>query len=239
MRISICDDDENELMDVTLCTEKYFNNTKISVQIVKFQKAVSLLSYEESHGASDIYVLDVIMPELDGIALGRILHEKNPDAFILYLTSSREFAIEAFTVKAFSYLLKPVSEPDLFHELDQLLEKVNQPKPQIQIRSKNGIQFVMLSDVTAVEYFNHHLVYYTTGGAVEGFQQREAFDVSVSEFLKSGCFLKVSASHIINAGHIKSVDGDNFIMDDGSVYKITRRFSDAKKKYLDFIIGGE
>lgn len=237
MRISICDDDENELKDITLLTEKYFKNTKMSVQIVKFQRAAALLSYEESHGGSDVYFLDVIMPETDGIALGRILHEKNPDAFILYLTNSREFAIEAFTVKAFSYLLKPVSEPDLFHELDLLLAKVNRPEPQIQIRGKNGIQFVMLRDVTAVEYFNHHLIYHTTGGAVEGFQQREAFDVSVSEFMKSGRFLKVSASHIINAGHIRSVDGDAFIMDDGSVYKITRRFSDAKKKYLDFIIG--
>lgn len=165
--------------------------------------------------------------------------KKKTDAFILYLTSSKEFAIDAFTVKAFSYLLKPVSEKELFHELDLLLEKLNQPEPQIQIRGKSGIQFVMLSDVTAVEYFNHHLVYHTIGGAVEGFQQREAFDASVLEFMKSGRFLKVSASHIINAGHIKRVDGDTFIMDDGSVYKITRRFSDAKKKYLDYIIGGE
>ncbi len=239
MRISICDDNENELKDVTLLTEKYFNNTKAAVQIINFQKAAELLSYEESHGCSDIYILDVIMPEMDGIALGRILHQKSPDAFILYLTSSREFAIEAFTVKAFSYLLKPVSELDFFHELDLLLEKLNKPEPQIQIRGKNGIQLVLLSDVTAVEYFNHHLIYHTTDGAVEGSQQREAFNVSVSKFMKSGRFLKVSASHIINASHIRSVDGDDFIMDDGSVYKITRRFSDAKKKYLDFIIGDE
>ncbi|MCM1553510.1 MAG: hypothetical protein NC092_12570, partial [Butyrivibrio sp.] len=80
-------------------------------------------------------------------------------------------------------------------------------------------------------------IYHTPRGCIEGMQQREAFDASVSEFMASGCFLKVSASHIVNMHHVRSVNGEHFILDDGSVYKITRSFSDAKKKYLDFIIG--
>ncbi len=241
MRISICDDNRNELQDIFLLTEKYVQGkgqpkTGKPAKLLQFESAAELLAYEDVHGASDVYILDVIMPDTDGIALGRLLHKRNPRAFILYLTNSKEFAIEAFTVKAFSYLLKPVTEQQLFHELDLLYDMLRQSETQIKIRGRSGIQFLTLDEVSAVEYFSHHLIYHTTEGQIEGLQQREAFDISVSEFMESGCFLKVSASHIINMRHVRSVNRENFILDDGSVYKITRNFSDAKKKYLDFII---
>lgn len=242
MRISICDDNRNELQNVFLLTEKYMQEkghpkTEKPAELLQYERASDLLAYEDAHGASDVYLLDVIMPDMNGIALGRLLHKRNPRAFILYLTNSKEFAIEAFTVKAFSYLLKPVNEQQLFHELDLLYDMLRQSETQIKIRGRSGIQFLPLDEVSAVEYFSHHLIYHTAEGQIEGLQQREAFDISVSEFMESGCFLKVSASHIINMRHVRSVDRENFILDDGSVYKITRNFSDARKKYLDFIIG--
>lgn len=82
---------------------------------------------------------------------------------------------------------------------------------------KNDIQFVMIDDVTAVKYSNRHLIYHTTDGTVEGAQQWEAFNVSVLKFMKRSRFLKASASLIINANHIRSVDVDDFIMNNGSV----------------------
>jgi len=237
MKISICDDNQNELQDIYLLVRKYIQNSGYDAEILKFQSAASLLAYEKSHDVSDIYILDIIMPGTDGIDLGHILYKRSPRSFILYLTNSSEFAIDAFSVKAFSYLIKPVDERLLFQELDLLFDKLSLTETQIKIRSRNGIQLLKLNDVVAVEYFNHHLIYHTVNERIEGLQQRESFDSSVSEFMESGCFLKISASHIMNVRHIRSIIGDDFIMDDGSVYKITRRYTDAKKKYLDFIIG--
>ena len=66
-------------------------------------------------GGYDIYILDVIMPQLNGIELGMNLREEGFDGKIIYLTSSQEYSLDAFRVRAFDYLIKPITK-DAFHK---------------------------------------------------------------------------------------------------------------------------
>ena len=68
----------------------------------------------------DIAFLDVKMPELDGIALGRYLKDLNPFINIIFLTGHKEFGYEALQMHASGYMLKPASQDMLRQELTQL-----------------------------------------------------------------------------------------------------------------------
>lgn len=72
----------------------------------------------------DVAICDVQLPDGDGIALLRRLHQMNPHTCILIITAyaTVENAVEAFKAGAFDYIVKPVLFDDLLHKLDKLYE---------------------------------------------------------------------------------------------------------------------
>ena len=72
----------------------------------------------------DVAICDVQLPDGDGLALLRKLHQRNPHTCILIITAyaTVENAVEAFKAGAFDYLVKPVLFEDLLHKLDRLYE---------------------------------------------------------------------------------------------------------------------
>ena len=61
----------------------------------------------------DLYLLDILMPCLSGIDLAQKVRERGENSEILFLTVTREYAVEAFAVKASGYLVKPVRRKTL------------------------------------------------------------------------------------------------------------------------------
>ncbi len=57
----------------------------------------------------DVLLLDISMPDLDGMALARMLTKHAHPPAIVFVTAHDGFAVEAFELAATDYLLKPVS----------------------------------------------------------------------------------------------------------------------------------
>lgn len=113
MKIVICDDDVEDLMKVeSLLTEYEKSVPGIKFDVEKFSNASVLYQKILQNELADIYILDMIMPEKTGIDLGSLL-EKTKKSIIIYITSSDDFALEAYGVHAVRYLLKPV-EREIF-----------------------------------------------------------------------------------------------------------------------------
>lgn len=72
--------------------------------------------------AYDILFLDVYLPDGNGIKCGRILREKGFAGVIIYKSSTGDNCLEAFTVEAMQYLIKPVSKEKMFRTLDKAIE---------------------------------------------------------------------------------------------------------------------
>ena len=110
MRIAICDDQQSCLSRAAAAAEEYRKERpERSLRFALFSHPEDLLEAAEKIGGYDIYILDVVMPGLNGIALGERLRSAGYEGKILYLTSSQEYSMDAFRVKAFDYLLKPVT----------------------------------------------------------------------------------------------------------------------------------
>jgi two-component system, LytTR family, response regulator AlgR len=59
--------------------------------------------------APDLVLLDMTMPELDGLAVARsLVRAENPPA-VIFVTAHDNFAVEAFDLEAVDYVLKPVT----------------------------------------------------------------------------------------------------------------------------------
>lgn len=103
-----------------------------------FQSSEEALAWVEGHEV-DVAFLDIEMPVIPGIELGKRIHEVNPDVKIVYVTAYAQYAMEAFGVDAIGYLLKPYEAEDIQHEL----EKAGRIKP----RAKKKISIYTMPDL--------------------------------------------------------------------------------------------
>jgi two-component system response regulator AlgR len=73
--------------------------------------------------APDVILLDVTMPEMDGIALARALAEQEAAPAVIFVTAHDAFAVEAFDLEAVDYVLKPVSPERLERAIARALAR--------------------------------------------------------------------------------------------------------------------
>lgn len=228
----LCDDDDNDLKTLRLSVENYIKQRGMSGEALCFSNPEDVLRYSENEESS-IYLLDVIMPGTDGIKLAKRLRGYNNNSVVIYISSSREFALDAFSVHAFSYLIKPFDDDQLFAELDESISKFGLTPRRLSVKTADGTILIELSDVVAVEYLAHRLLFHLINGeTIERAYRRDSFDVQAEEIMRTGDFLKVSASYLVNSRNIQGVLADEFIMCNGMRYKITRKYASARQMYI-------
>jgi len=89
-----------------------------------FDDAPEALEYVRQ-AKPDLVFLDISMPQLDGVSFARQLRQWGLDTRIIFVTAHKEFAVEAFELEAYDYLLKPFSE----ERLEMLLKKLRTLEP--------------------------------------------------------------------------------------------------------------
>ncbi|MFC3748095.1 response regulator [Paenibacillus sp. GCM10012306] len=97
----------------------------------------------------DIVFLDVEMPRLSGLELARRIDECCENTRIVFTTAYKEYALEAFNVFAFDYILKPVTPAAIARITDRLIKEAGRsasskamsaPMPQAFIRCFGGFE---------------------------------------------------------------------------------------------------
>ena len=84
----------------------------------------------------DVAFLDVEMPgDMDGLALGQLLRARYPRLNIVFITGHQEYAMNAFSLDASGYLLKPLTREAVAHQLSVLRFRFeDKPGGKIRIR---------------------------------------------------------------------------------------------------------
>ncbi|MDE7302058.1 MAG: LytTR family DNA-binding domain-containing protein [Oscillospiraceae bacterium] len=238
-RISVCDDNGGELEKIRSIINDYTKTNNINAEVKTYASGRELLEYEDSGQYSDIYILDIIMPDMNGIQLGKAIRQKNSGAFIIFLTTSKDYALESYSVKAFSYLIKPAERENVTAELADCFSRISKPPERFVLKCTNGTVSVSADDIVYIEYYNHRMIYRLAGGkTVESVYFRGTFDSVITDYVKNGSFIKSSASYLVNMKHIRTVNAVGFIMSDGTVLTVTRKYAEARKKYIDYELNG-
>ncbi len=85
---------------------KYFLNEEKEIKLIaEFDNPLDTLNFLENNTA-DVIFLDINMPDMNGISLGKIITKMYPDMKIIFITAYKDYAVDSFEIKAFDYLLK-------------------------------------------------------------------------------------------------------------------------------------
>lgn len=234
MNITICDDRENELENIKRIVSEYAKaHAELSIKIDCYLNPLDMLESISKNGVPDIALLDVCMPGILGTEVAKELKTKSDDnTDIIFLTTSSDFAVEAFALHVNDYLTKPFTRERLTDTLDRIIEK-RKRRLFVSVTSGREIHRIDLYQVLYMESKNHNVEIYLKSG--KSIKTHTALADMKSLFDNVKGFIPVGASYIVNLRCVQSILQTELIMVNGQNIPIPRRLrNDVKEWYFDF-----
>lgn len=242
LRLAICDDEPEQRAAVCKLLRDYAaSRPGLAVKLSAFSTGWELLNAVETAGGFDLYVLDVVMPELSGIDLGVWLRKLSAKGLIIYLTISPEYAVASYEAQAFQYLVKPVERERLFQVLDQAVARMEKERAAcIAVKTKTGLELVRMDEIVYIELENRALCYHLFDGRrLDSVTVRGSFREEVEPVLKDPRFFQCSASFVANLFYVTAVERGGLRLDGGGRVPLARgRAIQAKQRWSGYWLGG-
>jgi len=187
----------------------------------------------------DLIFLDIQMPGMNGIDFLASLKETlRPTPAVIFVTAFERYAVRAFGLHVYDYLLKPFSNGRLREALAHAKSRIMQERElqrrdaepsastlrHLVIKERGSIFQLPLADIIWVEAADHYLILHTS-------DRRVIWRSSLKEFLmgqEEGCFLQIHRSLAVNRERVlrlqRNGGGETWAeLDNGHRLKVSRR----------------
>lgn len=218
LRIAVCDDVQTFSEQVQQQILQWKGRPE-ELTVETFSDADALITAHQKN-PFDIIFLDVVMPLLGGIEAAGELRQQDKSVKIVFLTSSPEFAVDSYRVRASDYLLKPLDPHALFRCLDELARDIRRNAKFIPVRSRSAVHRVELSRIEYIESSNKVVLFMLSDGRT--IVSQEPLYYFENRLLLSDGFFKCSRSYIVNIHHIDSYTPKEIKMRSGYRIPISR-----------------
>lgn len=235
MKIAICDDDLAFLQELSTCLKQYGNEHNCEIVYETFTNPLELVARIEKGIHYDVILLDIYMPGINGIQCAKDIRNYDSYVEIIFLTSSTEFAIDSYSVRAYHYLLKPLRQESLFLLLDQLTAEIKAREKNILIvKCKNGLVKISLSKLEYCEVINRKIMLHLTNG--EEYESGSRMNELEEKLQDFGMFLRPHRSFLINMDYIHTLTTQSIIMESGVKIPVPReKYTQIKKIYMEYV----
>ena len=189
--------------------------------------------------APDAIFLDIEMPGGTGLELAEQLKGEIP---IVFCTAYNEFAVDAFSLNAVDYLLKPAAPARLDKAIEKLTSLLSETEStqleddfKLMVKFADKMKIILLRDILRFESVGNHAAIYTEFG-------KSYIHSSLSKIeakLDPSVYLRASRSEIIRLDAVVHLEesinyGLTATLSNGSEVDISRRQASALKKQMSF-----
>ncbi|MBO4799038.1 MAG: response regulator [Lachnospiraceae bacterium] len=103
-------------------------------EIAKFSRCKEALDAIEKGQIPDVVFTDTEMPDMSGLDFALRLKGVAPDTRTIFVSEDERYAVEAFRIKAYGYLIKPLKAEDVRCELESIPEFRKEDRKKLEIR---------------------------------------------------------------------------------------------------------
>lgn len=239
---ALCDDETEELNK----TEKILNayekkHPQTDFIIECFESADELLyRMEDRNYAPDLIFMDIFMPgpggisESMGMTAAKKLRNMGSRARLFFLTTSREYALEAFDVNASQYLLKPITQEKMFDVLDTFLESEEEEKKKyILLKVEGRFVKVAVNDIVYCEAQGKiQYIHLAEGGEYLQRMTMTELGAILSDY---GEFVRVGSAFIVNLEYVDSMNARDVCLAGGKkIYLPRGAYKGLRERYFSY-----
>ncbi|EPZ55363.1 response regulator [[Clostridium] sordellii ATCC 9714] len=99
---------------------KYFIKNHSDIEIInEFENGLDVLKFIQENNV-DVIFLDINIPMLDGMLLAKTINKFKSKPKVVFITAYKEYAVDAFELEVFDYVLKPYSDQRIINTLKKL-----------------------------------------------------------------------------------------------------------------------
>ena len=162
----------------------------------------------------DLLLLDIEMPGMTGLELARNLGDRRP--VIIFTTSKRDYAVEAFDLNVADYIVKPVTPARFIQAMEKAREIVESDKEEMKwtndefifIRDSNIVRRLKLDEILYAEAMGDYVKVYTPNK----FYAIHTTLKIVEERLPADRFLRVHRSYLVALNKIDTIQDGALIV---------------------------
>ena len=233
MYLAVCDDQDKELETLAALLDTWQRERKTPLRWRSFRSDGQLLEAARRDRFT-LYLLDVIMPGMDGMEAAQEIRSFDAAADIVFLTSSPGFAYESYSVRALEYLLKPITPRLLFPLLDRLALREQRPQEGLTLKTGSMLVRVPFSQLAYVEVNGKHLYFNLTDGQVR--EVAAPMREYEGQLLQRPEFMRIHRSYIVNMMQIEELSSTGVHTFSGKDLPVSRLlYPQLQKDYMQLL----
>ena len=234
MRIAIVDDlaEERTLLKDRL--ERQLRRRNVQADILEYESGEKFL---EAAGKAPFAAafLDIYMDGMTGMEAAKKLRKADTGCQLVFITTSTDYALEGFQVRALHYLVKPFTEADIDALTVELLARVPCLDKYIALKVEGSEIRLRYQDIIYAEHFAHLIYVHTT--AQKTLSTRQPFKTFIAPLKDDARFFVCGRGVIVNLEHAVDFEGTAFCMTDGSrVYVSQDLLKSARQAFMEFLL---
>lgn len=231
MNIAIVDDSNIDLEILQGFAAQYCSDSRLYASIHTFRDSSGFLD----SFAPDIYdliFLDIYIDDMNGISLAKEIRKSDSNCCIVFSTSSADFAVEGFQVRAFDYMLKPISYGRFQETCDLCLEELPERKYYIEVKEGRVYTKILVSDILYTDYYNHYIQIHTTDSMIRSYMSFSEFEPMLADYPQ---FLCCCRNCTVNLDKVVDVKDRSIILNNGEHVPISAKLKkEVHSKYRDY-----
>ncbi len=228
MKITICDDNIRICEMLRSTVQRLYQNASVSI----FTDAGKLLMEEQP---ADILLLDINMPGVSGMVAAKKLRENGWKGILIFITGNEEYVFEAFDVKAFHFLVKPILSKKLEEVLRNAFQELSaqdqeeETEDAITVIAAGEHIRIRTTEILYAEVYGRKVIIVTKDRKIEYYGTLS----SLKDLLGEG-FYQPHRAYLVNFRYVESYDSKEIVLKGARLPIARRHYQEFVEKYMEY-----
>lgn len=228
LKFAVCDDNIEHLNTIRQTILKL--SDRFDIQVFVYQSPEALwegLGREGQKLPVDFVLLDIELPGIDGIKLGRQIKDTYPDICLVLITSYIEYAVAGYASRANHYLLKPITVEHIENLIVTYIQEQKKTK-RIAVKDKDGEHMLSLKDIVYISSEDKYTVLHTEDQYYIDYRSLKDYENLLSDY----GFFRIHRKYLINMYYNKNLKKGFVVLDGDIRLPISRRRERLYREHL-------
>ena len=235
IKIALCDDDVNALPIIAGAADSAFRAREIRPEIIRFTSGRDLLASMEKT-RYQIVLLDIEMPDMDGIAVGKVIRDRGDNTPIIFVSECESRVFESFLIQPLGFVRKSNFLNDIAAVAELYIKTCvqEQNSEYLEFHTRSGLLTLKSKQIRYIEGSRNYQMLYTTNGDAP-IEVKMTMD-RLEEMTEPQGFIRVHKGYLVNYRYIQRIQSNLLTLQDGTELPIGRsKIAEVKTKYLSLI----
>lgn len=236
INVAVCDDEVSEIEKLEGILESISEKHGIHMEMEDFICGEKLLErIKTSNIRYDLIFLDIEMKHLDGLDTAKQIRELDEQVYLIYVTGFESYALKAYEVHPYHFILKPVSVKTIEKCFLKVCENISLDACYYEYQYKKEYYKLPISDIMLFESDKRRINIYLADGSVYTYYDRLSL---IEEKMKNRTvdFWRIHQSYLVHAKYIRHKAFDYVVLTNGrQLYISEKRRKEINEQYLKAI----